>query len=59
MENKPTILLDLQCLPLEYKCIGNLEETLEAYEKRFNVKVIPIDSSRKNLGENIIAQILK
>ena len=54
-----TILLDLQLLPLEYKCIGNLEDTLKAYEDRFNVKVIPIDTSRKNLGEQVVAQIVK
>lgn len=61
MEKPTTIFLDISLLPSEYKSIGNLEETLANYEKRFNVKVIPIDTSRKNLegSTQIIAEIVK
>lgn len=59
--NTTTILLDISLFPREYKDLGDLETTLKAYEDRFNVKVVPIDTSRKNLEGNstIIAQIIK
>jgi len=56
-----TILLDINLLPQEYKNLGDLETTLKAYESRFDVKVIPVDTSRRNLEGNqpLIAQIVK
>lgn len=58
--NITTILLDISLFPVEYKILGDLETVLKAYEERFNVKIIPIDTSRKNLQDSkIIAQIIK
>lgn len=56
-----TILLDINLLPREYKDLGDLDTALETYEQKYDVKVIPIDTSRQNLEgtQQIIAQIVK
>lgn len=46
-ERQDVILMDINLLPSEYK-EGVLKDAIKQYEKDFNVKLIPYDSSRQN-----------
>jgi len=49
-----TIILDINQLPNEYKASDRtLKESINLYEKDFNIKVIPIDLSRSNIQNSI------
>lgn len=49
---RKTIILDINLIPAEYKD-KTVEETVALYEERFNVNIIPVDSSRANMqGSN-------
>lgn len=49
---KTRVVMDINLLPAEYKTIP-LKKGIKAYEKDFGVKIIPVDSSRQNLGSSI------
>lgn len=43
-----TFIMDINLMPAEYKD-EDIIKTVENYEKAFNVRIIPIDSSRANM----------
>lgn len=55
---KTTILIDINTLPSEYK---SDKEGIKKYEEDFDVKLIPYDSSKSNMGGgfNNVPQVLK
>lgn len=55
---KTTILMDINLLPSEYK---STKEGIKDYEKDFDVKLIPYDSSKSNIAGafNNIPKIIK
>lgn len=51
-----TIILDIRLLPAEYKT-GSVKESVLKFAEDFNVKVIPVDSSRVDTRENSLSII--
>lgn len=58
---KTTILMDITQLPAEYKSMTTLKDRLEQYEKDYNVKIVPYDTSKSNIqgNANFMPQIIK
>jgi hypothetical protein len=53
----PVIILDITTLPSEYQS-NDIKESIEKYEKDFNVRVIPLDFSIQNTKGNNTAPII-
>lgn len=48
MSSRTKIIFDINLFPPEYK-VGTVDEMIKRYEDKFNVIIVPMDSSKMNI----------